>query len=74
MADFWADYWSFKADAVSRLTALEKQSAVDQVHRQNVEKRLSSIEENTKWLVRLIVGGFLMAIVAYGLQGGFNIG
>ncbi len=53
-----------------RLTALETRNAVDEVHHANVMSRLGSIEDTLKWLVRLIIGGLLMAAVTYVVQGG----
>ena len=53
-----------------RVIALEMRNAVEQVHRENVSVRLGAIEDTLKWLVRLIIGGILMAVVAYALQGG----
>lgn len=53
-----------------RLTLLETRSAVDEVHRGNVELRLASIEDMLKWLVRLIMGALIMAVVAYVLKEG----
>ena len=47
--------------------------AVDDVHRANVAVRLSAIEDTLKWLVRLVIGGLLMAGVTYAMQGGFAI-
>ncbi len=58
----------------ARVTVLETKSAVDEVHRGNVEKRLGGIEDTLKWLVRLIVGALLMGALAYALGGGFKIG
>lgn len=66
------DEWKRTVD--NRLAALEKQGAVDDVHRGNVEKRLSSIEDTLKWLVRLVIGAIIMAAMAYALKGGFQIG
>lgn len=57
-----------------RLQSLELRSAVDEVHRTNVEGRLGGIEEALKWLVRLIIGALLMGAMAYALKGGFFIG
>jgi hypothetical protein len=54
-----------------RIIALETRNAVDEVHRINVSDRLSAIEDTLKWLVRLILGGLLMAGLTYALQGGF---
>ena len=53
-----------------RLAALELHNAVEQVHRANVSDRLSAIEDTLKWLVRLIVGGLLMGLLAFVLHGG----
>ena len=57
-----------------RLNAVETKNAVDEVHRQNVEKRLEGIETNMQWLVRLILGAIIMAIIAFMLNGGFIAG
>ena len=54
-----------------RLIAVETRNAVDEVHRSNVASRLTAIEDTLKWLVRLIIGGLLMAALAYAVQGGF---
>lgn len=56
-----------------RLQSLELRSAVDEVHRTNVEGRLGGIEEALKWLVRLIIGALLMGAMAYALKGGFFV-
>ncbi len=63
------DAWRGNVDR--RLQTLETRSAVDEVHRLNVVTRLEGIEDTLKWLVRLIFGAILMAIVAYMLKGGF---
>ena len=64
------DEWRRSVD--QRLQNLELRNAVDEVHRGNVEKRLASIEDTLKWLVRLILGALLMGAVAYVLRGGFS--
>lgn len=71
---------SWRGGVLDRLSALEKemaslkvQSAVDEVHRQNVEKRLESIEDGQKWLIRLILGAIVMAVMAFALSGGFFV-
>lgn len=59
------------ADALERrIIALETRNAVDSVHRDNVSDRLGAIEDTLKWLVRLIIGGLLMAALTYAMQGG----
>ena len=47
-----------------RLSAIEIRNAVDEVHRRNVEKRLGSIEDTLKWLVRLVLGALIAAALA----------
>ena len=56
-----------------RIIALEMRNAVDDVHRANVAARLSAIEDTLKWLVRLVIGGLLMAGVTYAMRGGLTI-
>ena len=53
--------------------AMNQTIAIGNVHQENIMGRLSSIEDTLKWLVRLIIGGLVMAAVAYGLQGGFTL-
>ena len=56
-----------------RLGVIETRNAVDEVHRDNVSDRLGAIEDTLKWLVRLVIGGFLMGALTYALQGGFRL-
>lgn len=65
MTDDWA------RNIENRINVLETRNAVEEVHRINVESRLTSIEDTLKWLVRLIIGAFIMAVLAYALKGGF---
>ena len=60
--------WTDEIDR--RLAAIETRHAVDEVHRSNVADRLNAIEDTLKWLVRLIIGGLLMAALTYAVQGG----
>ncbi len=53
-----------------RMGGMEKQSAVDEVHRVNVEKRLGSIEDTLKWLVRLILSALILALMGFAIGGG----
>lgn len=63
-----ADEWAQSVDM--RLTALETHNAVTAVHEANVAKRLGSIEDTLKWLVRLVIGGLVLGMITYILQGG----
>ena len=65
MDNDWADQLE------RRIVALETRNAVDEVLRLNVKDRLMAIEDTLKWLVRLIIGGILMAGLTYAVQGGF---
>ncbi|MFT4784585.1 MAG: hypothetical protein ACI9IV_002332 [Paracoccaceae bacterium] len=63
------DDWIRRVD--QRLHALETRNAVEEVHRVAVEKRLGSIEDTLNWLVRLVIGALVIAVVTYALRGGF---
>lgn len=52
---------------------MEKADAIADVHRKNVEVRLATIESNTTWLIRLIVGALVVALLAYALKGGLTV-
>lgn len=54
----------------TRLIAVETKSAVDEVHRQNVEKRLGAIEGLLSRLLWVILAGMLTAVVSWLLTGG----
>ena len=56
-----------------RIATLETRDAVDEVHRDNVDRRLRAIEDMLKWLVRLVMGALIMAIIAYAVAGGFAL-
>lgn len=57
----------------SRLNTIDTRDAVADVHRVNVEKRLTSIEGTLTWLVRLIIGAMLLAVVGFAINGGFSV-
>lgn len=61
-------------DIQRRVVQLEKSDAVAEVHRHNVEKRLTSIEEILNRLVWLIMGVLITGIGAFVLRGGLNLG
>ncbi len=63
--------WAIQVER--RLNALETRIAVDEVHRAMVEKRLHSIEDTLKWLVRLVIGSVLLGLVAFALRGGLAL-
>lgn len=55
------------------LASLKVRNAVDEVHRKNVETRLTSIEDTLKWLVRIVIGGILAAAVMFVVSGGMAV-
>ncbi len=56
-----------------RVAALETAAAVISSQSANVSERLKSIEDTLRWLVRLIIGALIMAIVAFAIKGGFHV-
>lgn len=56
-----------------RVRGIENSNAKAEVHHLNVEKRLSSIEGSLSWLVRLIIGAILLAVIAFIIGGGISI-
>ncbi len=56
-----------------RIGSLETRKAVDEVHRENVEVRLSSIEDTLKWLVRLILGTMITAAIGLAISGSLSL-
>lgn len=74
MTDTTTEKWRFKIDnrldkIEIRISDLEKNAAVEEVHRTNVESRLGKIETNLTWLVRLMVGAIISAGLAFLLNG-----
>tara|TARA_R110000751_G_scaffold65483_2_gene133952 strand:+ start:7132 stop:7341 length:210 start_codon:yes stop_codon:yes gene_type:complete len=55
-----------------RVTKIEMSAAVAGVHNTNVEKRLSAIEDTLKWLVRLVFGALVLAIIGFVISGGLS--
>lgn len=56
----------------TKIATIETNDAVATVHRENVEKRLDAIENTLQWLVRLIIGAILLAMIAFVLGGGIS--
>jgi hypothetical protein len=67
------DLDSFKSDTNFRLNALERQNAVTAVLLQNIQQSITNIDDNTKWLIRIVSGAFVVSIIGFILQGGFGI-
>lgn len=56
-----------------RLNKVETNDAVSQVHRNNVEKRLDSIENTLQKLAWLIISAIVLAIMAWVISGGLAV-
>ena len=58
----------------TRVASLEVRASGDSVRDENIERRLGAIEGDLKWVIRLIVGAIIMAVIGFALKGGFNVG
>lgn len=56
-----------------RIAQIELKIATSEIERTNVASRVGSMEDTQKWIVRLIVGGVLLALLGAVLQGGFSV-
>lgn len=65
-----SDVSTLKTDVM----ALKTQGAVERERHTVVLGRLDKIDGHISWILRLIVGGIVMAILGYALRGGFNAG
>lgn len=71
-----------KADILmeSRVSEIEKwkhlvtlDNAVRAEQWANIIKRLDSIDKNTGWLIKTVVGGLIIALLAYIISGGIKV-
>ena len=46
-----------------RITEVEKTHSINDVIMSHIDKRLSSIEETLKWIMRIIVGAIILALL-----------
>jgi hypothetical protein len=58
-------------DIESRVARIETMQAVADALGKTIESRLGKIEDTLTWLVRLIIGAMIMAILAFMISGGF---
>lgn len=54
------------SDLKTRLAVAERDISV-------IMKKLDKIDSNTTWIVRLLVGGFVVAILGFVIRGGTNL-
>lgn len=57
----------------ARVRSVENSNAKAEVHHVNVENRLSSIEGSLTWLVRVIIGAIVLAVIAFVVAGGVSV-
>lgn len=55
-----------------RITDLEKNQAVSNERQLGMQASLSKIDNNTTWLVRLIIGAIIAGLLTFMLKGGFG--
>lgn len=56
----------------SQMSEMRMRDAVAEVHHTNVENRLKAIESSLTWLVRLVFGALIMALLAFAVSGGLK--
>lgn len=54
-----------------RMNDMERNHSVSDVVMDSVNRRLGNIEDSQKWVVRLIIGAILLAVVGAALNGSF---
>lgn len=57
----------------TRLTSLETHTAVATERAENIKKSLDKIESGQSWIIRLVLGGLIMGVIAFLLKGGLNV-
>ncbi|MDC3414259.1 hemolysin XhlA family protein [Terrihalobacillus insolitus] len=53
-----------------RMTKAETRLAVAESHIKDIKEDILSIKNNTQWILRLIIGAFIMAIIGIIIKGG----
>jgi DNA polymerase III delta prime subunit len=58
-------------DHGDRIRALETLEAAAAVSRENMSDNLKSIQSDIRWLIRLVIGALILAVIAFAMDGGF---
>lgn len=73
-------YWKDGDVMEKRVSELEKDMrnlrervAVAESSIKEIKEDVSSIKDNTTWILRLIIGGLIGGIITFIIQGGFNL-
>ena len=57
----------------SKVGYLETRVAVAESNIAEIRQDIAGIKDNTTWILRLIIGGLIAAVVAFLIGGGFNV-
>ena len=55
------------------ITDLKTRLAVAEAHIREIKDDIDGIKDNTTWILRLVIGGIVGAILAFIYSGGLNI-
>lgn len=58
----------------NRLTKLETHTAVAAERSEHIQKSLDKIESGQSWIIRLVIGAIVIAIITFAIKGGLNVG
>lgn len=61
-------------DVRIELTDFKTRLAVAESNIQDIKADLTSIKDNTNWIIRLIISAIILAIMGFVAQGGLKIG
>jgi len=56
-----------------KVTLLETRVAVAESNIKEMKEDVSAIKDNTTWILRLIIGGLIGAVIAFFVSGGFSV-
>ncbi|WP_320200507.1 hemolysin XhlA family protein [Agrobacterium sp. rho-13.3] len=56
-----------------RVNDLELKSAVTDERMNSIQESLGKINSDTSWIVRLIIGGIILAVMTFLVKGGLNV-
>ena len=57
-----------------RITKLETHTAVEAVRSEHIQQSLKKIDDGITWVIRLVVGGLILAAIGFAMNGGFHVG
>lgn len=60
-------------NAVNKINSLEIRVAVVEATIKEVKEDIDSIKDNTTWILRLVVGGIIGAVITFLLNGGLGL-